>query len=310
MNKLRSYSWRRVGIDLGKKIEKLLLNNGWLKEENRSSIEFWRMRLDNFTCIFYRSGTLYISYPEYKEEKFKELRGLINSYIGVRYIAPSKGFLIGLDEVGKGEVIGSVILAGVRFPRELFDDLDIIVDNVDTKHNHRMEYWEEIYRKLEKSKDKGFYFLIEKILPIEIDGKESINKVLDQRYKKLLEGLTEDLDVSKARMVIDDYSVGSILTEYLDGLESQGAEVLVVDKSEDKYLETRIASIIAKYERYVEIREIGISFGSGNVSDERTIDWLEEWYKDHRKWPWFVKRSFKTIKNIERHMDNKGGPIL
>lgn len=306
MNKLRSYSWRNVRVDLGKKIEELLLNNGWIKEENRSSIEFWRMRLDSFICVFYRSGTLYISYPEYKEEKFKELRGLVNSYIGPRYIVPSKEILIGLDEVGKGEVIGSIILAGVRFPRELFDDLDIIVDNVDTKHNHRIEYWEEIYRKLEESKDKGLYFLIEKISPREIDSKNSINKVLDQRYKKLLEDLVEGLDISKARIVIDDYGVGNVLAEYLDEIKIQGAEVLAVDKSEDKYLETRIASIIAKYERYLEIRDIGIPLGSGNVSDKKTIEWLEEWYKDHREWPWFVKRSFKTIKSIERHMDNEG----
>ncbi len=306
MNKLRSYSWRNLKVDLGKKIEELLLNNGWIKEENKSSIELWRMRLDSSTCIFYKSGTLYISYPDYKEEKFKELRELINSYVGTRYIVPSKEFLIGLDEVGKGEVIGSIILAGVRFPRELFDDLDIIVDNVDTKHNHRIEYWEEIYRKLEKSKDKGLCFLIEKISPREIDSKKSINKVLDQRYKKLLEGLIEGLDISKARIVIDDYGVGSILSENLDKLKSQGAEVLVVDKSEDNYLETRVASIMAKYERYLEIRDIGMPLGSGNVSDEKTIEWLEGWYKNHREWPWFVKRSFKTIKNIERRMDNEG----
>ncbi|MCX7795838.1 MAG: hypothetical protein N2380_04895 [bacterium] len=306
MNKLRSYSWRNVKGDLGKKIEELLLNNGWIRKENRSPVELLRMKLDDFTCIFYKNGTLYISYPDYKEKNFRELRDLINSYVGVRYIVPSKDFLIGFDEVGKGEVIGSIILAGVRFSRELFDDLDIIVDNVDTKHNHRMEYWEEIYRKLEESKDRGFCFLIEKISPREINGKENVNKLLDQRYKKLLEDLIEGLDISRFRIVIDDYGVGSILAEYLTKLKKQGAEIVVVDKSEDKYLETRIASIIAKYERYVELENIGIPFGSGSVGDKKTIDWLREWYRVHREWPWFVKKSFKTIKRIESYIDNKG----
>lgn len=303
---MRSYSWKNVNFDLVKKIEKLLLNNGWIREESSSSIELLRMRLGNFLFIFYKSGTLYISYPDYKEEEFKELRELIINYLGTRYVAPSREILIGLDEVGKGEVIGSIILAGVRFPRELFDDLDIIVDNVDTKHNHRLEYWEEIYRKLEGSKDKGFYFLIEKVTPIEIDSKNSINKILDQRYKKLLESLIGGIDVNNARIVIDDYGVGSILAEYLSELEKQGAEVLITNKSEDKYLETRIASIVAKYERYMELGEIGISFGSGSVSDKKTIGWLEEWYRNHREWPWFVKRSFKTIKGIEKCINDEG----
>ncbi|MBC7319170.1 hypothetical protein H5T89_00845 [bacterium] len=306
MNRFRSYSWRDIRVDLGEKIEELLLNNGWAKEENKSSIEFWRMRLDSFTCIFYRNGTLYVSYPDSKELEFKRIREMINHYVGTRYIIPSKEFLIGLDEVGKGEVIGSIILAGVRFSKELFDDLDIIVDNIDTKRNHRIEYWEEIYRKLEGSKGRSLYFLVEKVLPREIDGKKSINEILDQRYKKLLEDLTKSLDVNKARVVIDDYGVGKILTEYLDELKRRGGEVLVVDKSEDKYLETRIASIIAKHERYIELKDIGISFGSGSVSDKKTTDWLREWYKNYREWPWFVKRSFKTVKKIEEHISNEG----
>jgi len=144
MDKLRSYSWKGIRVDLGEKVEELLLDYGWTREGDKSPIELWRMRSNGFTFIFYKSGTLYVSYPESREEEFKRVRELINYYIGKRYTAPSKEFLIGVDEVGKGEVIGSIILAGVSFSKELFDGLDIMIDNIDTKRNHRMEYWEEI----------------------------------------------------------------------------------------------------------------------------------------------------------------------
>jgi len=49
----------------------------------------------------------------------------------------------------------------------------------------------------------------------------------------------------------------------------------------------------------------GLSVGSGNVGDRQTSDWLRRWYSTKRQWPWFVKRSFKTIWEIE---GKKGKP--
>lgn len=306
MNRLRSYSWRNVRVDLGEGIRELLLNRGWIEEGAKSINEFWRMRLDDFMCVFYKSGTLFISYPSSKSCEFEKIREVINQSIGERYLSSSKDFLFGFDEVGKGEIIGSIILAGVRFPRSLFDELDILVDNIDTKRNHNIEYWEEIYRNLEKSKESGFFYLIDKVLPIEIEEKKSLNRILDQRYKGLLEKITLGFDISRIRIVIDNYGVGKDLTEYLEDLEEKGAEVVIESNSEDKYLETKIASIIAKRERLLELRDIGVYLGTGNAGDKKTVDWLEDWYRTYKEWPWFVKRSFKTIKRIEEYINCEG----
>jgi len=306
MNKSRSYSWRNVRTDLEKVLRELLLNKGWIEENRRSSTECWRLKSDGFMCIFYKSGTLFISYPDGRDSEFKKIRGIINSYVGTRYIPPSKDFLVGFDEVGKGEIIGSIILAGVRFPRNIFDELDIIVDNVDTKRSHSIDYWEEIYRELEESKDSGLLFFTDKILPEEIDEKKSLNVILDQRYRMLIERLISGIDVTRCRLVIDDYGAGKVLTDYLERLKESGAEIVITGKSEDRYLETRIASIIAKRERIMELQEIGIYSGSGNTGDRKTLDWLEDWYRTHREWPWFVKRSFRTVRRIEEYINSEG----
>lgn len=295
MNRVKSYSWRNIKIDLGEEIKRLLLKMGWKEEDTKSSKELWRTKLGGFNCILYTTGTLFFSYPSDKEDKFEILREDINRIVGSRYILPTRDILIGIDEVGKGEVIGSIVLVGVVFPSYIFHRLDLAIDNIDTKYSHRMEYWEDIYRKIERFKDEGLSFVVDKILPSEINKK--INSIMDDRYRRIVERLTSNIGNSY-RLVIDDYRVGKGLEQFLRNLEDGGAEIIITSKSEDKYLETKVASIIAKWVRTRELIDIGIP-GTGNTGDRKTLDWLEEWYRNHRDWPWFVKRSFRTIREIE-----------
>lgn len=39
--------------------------------------------------------------------------------------------------------------------------------------------------------------------------------------------------------------------------------------------------------------------GSGNAGDPQTLVWLKKWQAIRKEWPWFVKKSFKTIREIE-----------
>lgn len=86
--------------------------------------------------------------------------------------------------------------------------------------------------------------------------------------------------------MIDDYGIGPTLKRFLNFLERQGAEVVVAQKSDDTYLEARIASIIAKRDREAVIKAInenegckieGLSIGSGNAGNKQTLEWLEKW---------------------------------
>jgi len=61
----------------------------------------------------------------------------IDSVVGSAYVLPTKDFLIGLDETGKGEVIGHTVLTGVIFPKELFKDVDLLIGPADTKNRHK-----------------------------------------------------------------------------------------------------------------------------------------------------------------------------
>ena len=40
-------------------------------------------------------------------------------------------------------------------------------------------------------------------------------------------------------------------------------------------------------------------FGSGYISDSKTLDFLREWRRSHNVYPSIVRLSWKTIKQIE-----------
>lgn len=282
-------TWK--GIFDGYKIKNFLLDSGGIEEKPKNEYELWRIRLFSSTFIYYKTGTLY-STPS---EEINKIWEKIDSLLGGRFIHPTKEYLMGFDEAGKGEVIGPLILVGVLFKRDLFNKIDYIINSSDTKKRHDFFYWNNIFIELKSL--KGFHYEFWKISEIEID-KFNINHLLDEGYKILLTKLLKNLDPSKVRIVIDDYGIGKSLKEFLNGLSS---EIIIETNSEDKYLETRCASIIAKVIREEKIKIIrenekyvidGKNIGSGNLGDEKTREWLRTWYEMKGKFPKFVRKSF------------------
>ncbi len=282
-------TWK--GILDGERIKNLLLESGGKEEDIKQDYEVWRIKLFSSTFIYYKNGTLY-STPSPEIDKVWER---IDSLLGGRFSSPTREYLIGVDEVGKGEVIGPLILVGVLFRRELFHKIDYIISSSDTKKRHDFYYWNRIFEELKSL--KGFHYEYLEICEKEIE-KYNINSLLDRGYKILIENLIGNLDTSKVRIVIDDYGVGKSLKDFLNSLSS---EIIIESNSEDKFLETRCASIIAKAIREEKIKRIrederyildGKDVGSGNMGDKRTMEWLKTWYEKKGEFPEFVRKSF------------------
>jgi len=136
---------------------------------------------------------------------------------------------------------------------------------------------------------------------------------MDITYQKILNIFFRRVDIARCRIVMDDYGIGEMLRRFLNFLRNRGAEVIVTSNSEDKYLEAKVASLISKRHREFVIKTInekpefqinGLTVGSGNAGDKKTLKWLKTWYSAGRPWPWFVKRSFKTIREIEGRKGN------
>jgi len=82
-----------------------------------------------------------------------------------------------------------------------------------------------------------------------------------------------------------------------------GKEVEAAHKADELYPIVSAASIIAKVERDSEIEKLKKSFGdfgSGYASDERTIKFLNEYLRKYKKFPPFVRKSWKTLNRIQQ----------
>jgi ribonuclease HII len=300
-------TWKSIENDKAKEIKTYLLANGGVEVEAKGEHEAWRIKFSDSTFTYYQSGTLHSTPSSSNDPAVFDAWKYIDSVVGSVYALPTKDFLIGLDETGKGEVIGHTVLTGIVFPKELFSQIDLIVGSADTKKRHTYDYWDGIFKELDHLREQDFDFVVEKVPPWHVD-KYNLNKIIDVSYQRILSIFLRKVEITQCRVVLDDYGIGATLQRFLNFLEKQGAEVVVVPNSESRYLEAKVASLISKREREVVMKAINenkefqiddLSVGSGNAGDRQTLEWLKKWHASEKPWPWFVKRSFKTVREIE-----------
>lgn len=203
--------------------------------------------------------------------------------------------VMGIDEAGRGCVVGPLFLAGFLIIEEdyLIDKLnDLEVRDSKLLLPHKREALAKEIKKIAH----GYKVL--KVGPSVID-KFSINdleiKFSAQLINQFLPGRTY-LDAPVSGMGIKRYcrSIGSLCLnpnhKIIGGNKMDNANVLVA-----------AASILAKTERekYVKIlkKQYG-DFGSGYPSDPKTIKWLKDWKKSKGEWPSIVRKKWSTLNNF------------
>ena len=208
---MRGRTWKNVDDTLESELRAYLLEHGGVEKEVKNVNEGWRIRFSDSTFIYYKKGTLYSTPSNSNDPSVLEAWKYVDSLIGSAYVLPTKEFLIGLDETGKGEVIGHTVLTGVFFPKEIFSEVDLLTGPADTKRRHKFEYWDELFKKLDSFRVSGLDFLIEKIPPWHVD-KYNLNKIMDIVYQRILSIFFRKTQIEKCRIVLDNYGIGNILS--------------------------------------------------------------------------------------------------
>ena len=294
----------KVPVNKAEEIKRLIIEKGGIEvKEIKGQYEVWRIKFSDATLTYYKTETLYCT-PS-GDPAIERIHDLIYGKVNSIFVKPNKEILIGFDEAGKGEVLGHEVLAGVIFPSTLYEKLERVVSVANTKRKRTIEYWDKILKFIDNFRNEGLNFQVQKIPPWVID-RFNLNKIMDITYQRMLSIFIRNVNPSKCRIVIDDYRIGSSLRTYLKSLENIGANVIVATNADNNYLEARVASLIAKREREKVIEAINKSFnmngmnvGSGNARDMRTIKWLKKWKKNGKEWPWFVKKSFRTVRELD-----------
>jgi len=205
--------------------------------------------------------------------------------------------LCGVDDAGRGPVIGPMVLAGAAFYEDRLRVLDGlgVRDSKKLSPSARLRLSGLILRSADRVE-------VEIVQPSEIDEyvmrKQKLwklNRLEAERVARILERIGPDTAYVDAPD-IDAERFGKMVGEML------GGEVKII--SEHHADETRplvsAASIVAKVRRDSEVerlRDVYGDFGSGYPSDPRTRDFLRRLVKEGEP-PDIVRKTWKTLKRL------------
>jgi ribonuclease HII len=209
--------------------------------------------------------------------------------------------IAGLDEAGKGPVLGPMCVAGVLLDDKKLDALAKtgVRDSKQLSPKKREALDVQVKKLAER------YFILE-VSAGQIDELRKVmtmNEIMVACYVKVLDELRPESAFVDAADVIADRFGENIKKRYSGDLN-----ITSEHNADEKYPIVSAASILAKVRRDELIRNIGrnegIDIGSGYPADPKTIRFLENWVKEHGTLPDFARSSWETSKNILERSKN------
>lgn len=200
--------------------------------------------------------------------------------------------ILGIDEAGRGPVIGPMIVCGVA------------IEKSRVKYIHRLKLKDS--KKLSPKRRTVLSRKIKKIAecyPVKITARDidnlrsknvNLNEIEKLAMKKIISDCEPDIAVIDC-MDVKPRRFKAEIENYKENLR-----VVAEHKADAKYPIVSAASIVAKVERDMEIHKIRKKFndvGSGYPSDPKTIAFLKKTSYDEL--PDFVRKSWATLKKIE-----------
>ena len=202
--------------------------------------------------------------------------------------------ILGVDEAGRGSVLGPLVIAGVIIPEKM----NKVLERMGVKDSKKLVPHRRtiLSRKLKKM----FDYEIVVISALEIDQMRADRINLNDIEKNAMRDLIIKLSPEKA--IVDAVDVKAERFQN-DLCQSTGVNVIAEHKADDKYIQVSAASIIAKAERDAQIEEINKEYikiggiGSGYPSDPTTKEFLTNFTYDEM--PDFVRRSWATVSKMK-----------
>ena len=218
--------------------------------------------------------------------------------------------ITGIDEAGRGSIIGPLVVAGVCANKETIKEFKKIgiKDSKKLTRKNRERFAKIIIRKADK-------YSIRKLSPKKIDHvvmlRKRIKKDKSSFRTENIVGLNE----------LEAYAMASILKKlnsdiaFIDSCDvkpkrfkikiksftEKKVKIYSLHKADEIYTIVSAASILAKYIRDKEIyklqRRYGL-IGSGYPSDNKTRLFLKTWILKNRNHPNFTRKSWKTWDKI------------
>lgn len=203
------------------------------------------------------------------------------------------GSMIGVDEAGKGAVLGSMFVTAIQLPGDGVAGFEGTYDSKQLSRDKR----EEIASELKKSTD---YAVVE-VSAEEIDmyvREGGMNDLVVRSHSRAIEELGLDDQVVADASDVDAERFESRLSRL------SGMDVTAKHRADEEYSCVAAASIIAKVER--DLHADQFSAGSGYPGDPHTQEYLQEYVRDNGSLPPFTRSSWTTSRNIMEEVNQSG----
>mgnify|MGYP000035219162 CR=1 FL=1 len=213
--------------------------------------------------------------------------------------------ICGIDEAGRGPVIGPMVVAGVWIREEENEILKEMAIKDSKKHTSKQR------EKHAKKIQEMFFHSSIVILPEDIDALRStmsINELEVHLFATI--GKRKKADVYYIDSAdVDEERFGAKFKKNL-GFD---ADVISKHDADNLFPVVSAASIIAKVERDAEMKkiadilqkELGIPVGSGYPSDEKTRLFIKKWIEKFGDLPPYTRRSWKTVKKLMAEVNQR-----
>ncbi|MGY5874814.1 MAG: ribonuclease HII [Candidatus Thorarchaeota archaeon] len=210
--------------------------------------------------------------------------------------------IAGIDEAGRGPVMGPMVVCGVLVtPENLRKIGETGARDSKVMTPRKRTQLSTVIRNLAQD------IAIESVTAADIDylrNHQTMNEIEVDLFVKIVKRLRpKEVYLDAADVKADRF--GRNVGEG-SGLLSFGCKIVSEHKADAKYPIVSAASIIAKVERDRIIETLHGkfgNFGSGYPSDPKTVEYLEGYIAEGKELPYFVRRSWASVKNLEKKYD-------
>jgi ribonuclease HII len=208
--------------------------------------------------------------------------------------------VLGIDEAGRGPVIGPLIIGGVMIEEGKEETLGAVKDSKLLKHKDRVTLYHQITAHSE--------FKIIEVSPREIDEaldekntEMNLNWLEAHKQAEIINHFNPD------KVIIDcPHPVPKKFEDYVKKLvHKKDIKYVVEHKADFNYPVCSAASIIAKVRREEEMARIQKQYGDtgpGYPANPKTQKFIKENWQKH---PEIFRKSWSTFKNIEKANDER-----
>lgn len=210
--------------------------------------------------------------------------------------------IAGVDDAGRGPIIGPLVIAGVLVPEERQQALKALGVR-DSKL-----LTPELRTKLDpKIRTNALKVSLVEAQPKEIDEfvlHGGRLRKLNFLEAKMMANVLTDLAPAEAYVDASDVNEARYATSIREFLPEhlKGMKIFSEHHADRTFPVVSAASIIAKVRRDARVEELRNQygdFGSGYITDPKTMSFLRTWRQTHSEYPPVVRMSWKTIKELE-----------